>query len=415
VTQSDLAALARFDPFDPELQADPFAYYALCRREAPVYQDSDSGIFFVSSYEHVRDAMERSEDFSNEFAMADASREAGRRAGGDAGSGWALIDTMGTANPPEPKSFRSVVTRALQMKRVRALEPRIFEIAESLVDRFVGRGQVELRREFAVPLPLRLIAEQLGVPTRDMPLFKTWSEAFVRQLSAMATPEELTQVDRHILEFQRYFAKVLEGRRVNRQDDIISDLVHASSVGGRPLDIAATLSILQQLLVAGNETTAAALMEGMLLFIRHPDQLAKLEADPSLLPGAIEEILRLASPMASMWRRCKHETELGGVTIPAGSMCLLRLISANRDEQVFSDPERFDIERSNASDHLSFGYGTHFCLGVELARAELREGFGELLRRITNPRLVRGAEPPRHIASILHWGLAELRIQFDAR
>ena len=328
--------------------------------------------------------------------------------------GWRPVDTLLTADPPEQKRFRSLVDGAFRLKRVRALESRISALCEDLIDAFIDRGRVELRAEFAVPVPLTIIAEQLGVPADELPRFKRWSDGFVKQLGGMATPEEQRESAQRILEFQRYFSKIVEARLDESRDDIISDMVNAEVSGGRSLNMAESLSILQQLLVAGNETTASAICEGMRLFSENPAELAKVRADPELIPNAVEEIVRLATPTASMWRVATERCELGGVEIAEGAMLLIRFAAANRDEAVFEDPDRFDVERANAREHLGFGLGLHYCLGAQLAKAELCKSIEALTSRLHNVRLASDAPPLRYPPNILLRGLEALHLEFES-
>ena len=259
--------LSEWNPFDPALSADPYEYYALLRREAPVYRDPNTGIFQVASYQHVCEALKNCEVFSNKFGMAmaqnvsepDSDLNAVRR------QGWPPVDTMLTADPPEQKRFRALVNKAFTPRRAKRLGPTIEALCDELIDAFAAEGQVELRSQFSVPLPLTVIAEQLGVPREDLARLKKWSDGFVAQLGLMASPESQVEAAKMILEYQHYFAAVLEDRRENRRDDIISDIVHAEVEGERSLDTAECLSIIQQLLVAGNETTASTITEGMWL------------------------------------------------------------------------------------------------------------------------------------------------------
>ncbi len=221
----------------------------------------------------------------------------------------------------------------------------ITKIANDLIDAFIDAGRCELVETFCGPLPMIVIADQLGVPRDDLALFNKWSDAFVAQLSRMASPDEELEAAKLIVQYQHYFAKKLEERKLDRRDDIISDIVHARLEGERPLDTAESLSIIQQLLVAGNETTTSAIAEGILLLIKHPDQLTKLQADPGLIPNLVEEVLRLSTPTANMWRVCKADTEVNGTKIPAGSMIQIRYSSADRDETVFEHAEAFDVTR----------------------------------------------------------------------
>jgi len=411
-----LEALNRFNPFDPAVQAQPWEYNDLLVSEAPVHREANTGLFLVSGHKEVSHALAHHEIFSNRFMllMAGGSKaEVPEAVSEIMKEGYPSVDTMLTADPPEQRRFRSLVNKGFTVRSVGRLGDRVESLVSELIDSFVGDGRVELRSQFAVPLPLTLIAEQLGVPREDLGKFREWSDGFVAQLSGMATPEEQVEAWKLIVEFQKYFEKVLEDRAANPQDDIISALVTARVEGEKPLDTAESLSILQQLLVAGNETTASTICEGMRLLVENPEQLDRLRKEPELIPNAVEEILRLTTPTANMWRVCMEETELGGVSIPAGSGVLIRYAAANRDPAIFPDPHRFDVGRPNAQEHLAFGAGVHFCLGAQLARMELIKGFEALIERLPNPRFPEGSPPPEYPPNILLRGMTALPLEFD--
>jgi cytochrome P450 len=412
--------LAKTHPFDPAILESPWQYYRQLRAEAPVFRDPSLGIFHVASYALVLEALRDFETFSNRFAPAMGGAGLAALAGDPelqalSAKAYPPVDTMLTADPPEHKRFRGLVNKAFTPRRVESLAAGITRLADQLVDAFAADGRVEVLSQFSVPLPLTVIADQLGVPRADLPQLKRWTDGFTAQLSGMAFGEDAKEAVRRILEFQQYFAARIEEARGERREDILSDLVRARLEGERPLDVPEMLSILQQLLVAGNETTAAAIAEGMLLLVQHPDQLALVREDPSLIPNLVEEVLRLATPTTCMWRRTKRATELGGVEIPEGSMVLLRYASANRDETRFPDPDRFDVRRANAGEHLAFGHGIHFCLGAMLARKEMDVAFRTLLRRLEGFRLAPDRPAPRHKPSILLRGLGELHLAFEPR
>jgi cytochrome P450 len=412
-------ALADVHPFDPAVLESPWDYYRKLRAEAPVYRDPHTGIFHVASYPLVLEALKHHELYSNRFAPAMGGSLAGDSADPElrelADRAYPGVDTMLTADPPEHKRFRGLVNKAFTPRRVNQLEAGIRELADDLIDAFEPAGEFEVLSQFAVLLPLTVIADQLGVPRADLAQFKRWSDGFTAQLSGMASGSDAVEAIKRILEYQQYFAARLEECRAAPRDDIISDLVRARLDDERPLDTPECLSIIQQLLVAGNETTAATIAEGLLLLIEHPDQLAIVREDPGVLPNLVEEVLRLTSPTANMWRKARTTSVLGGVEIPEGSMLLLRYASANRDESVFPDPDRFDVRRENAGEHLAFGHGIHFCIGAMLARKELAVAFGRLLDRLDGLRLVPGHGPPRHKPSVLLRGLAELHVAFERR
>lgn len=411
--------LDEIHPFDPAILESPWDYYTQLRDEAPVYRDPHTGIFHVSSYERVLEAVKNHALYSNRFAPA-----MGGSPGADstdpelqemAKHAYPGVDTMLTADPPEHKRFRGLVNKAFTPRRVGKLAAGIEELADQLIDAFEPAGQFEVVSQYAVPLPLTVIADQLGVPRTDLAQFKRWTDGFTAQLSGMASAEDAVEAAKRILEYQQYFAARLEECKAAPRDDIISDLVRARLDGERPLDTAESLSIIQQLLVAGNETTAASIAEGILLLIEHPDQLAIVREDPSTLPNLVEEVLRLTTPTANMWRKAKETSLLGGVEIPKGSMMLLRYASANRDEKIFEDPARFDVRRHNAAEHLAFGHGIHFCIGAMLARKEMEVAFRKLLGRLDGLRLVPGHEAPHHKPNVLLRGLAELHVAFDRK
>jgi cytochrome P450 len=409
----DETGLPTTHPFDPSVLAHPFEFDRVLRREAPVHRDATTGLFLVSSYEYVVEALKDYETYSNKFIMA--------MGGGGAAAdpemaeimqtGYPPVDTMLTADPPEHKRFRGLVNKAFTPRRVRAIADRIEAISSELIDAFSARGRVELKAEFAGPLPLTVIADQLGVPREDMGRFRKWSDGFVAQLGGMADRETVLASQRLIVEFQHYFAEKLEEVKRNPGENILSDLVRARLEGERPLDTPESLSILQQLLVAGNETTANSIVEGILLLVQNPDQLAAVRAEPGLIPNLVEEVLRLSSPTQNMWRVVTRDTELGGVKLPKNSMAMLRFGSANRDAGRFPDPDRFDVRRENAAEHLAFGHGIHFCIGAILARKEMEIAFRQLLERLDEVRLAPGAEL-HYEPNMLLRGLESLQLEF---
>ena len=417
-TEANVAtkALDQFTPLDADVLKCPHQYNARMRSEAPIYRCPHTGMFFVFDYDTIRRIAGDPETFSNKFGGA-------MRVSGDVdprlveirNTGYPAVDTMLTEDPPVHRRYRGLVNQAFTARRVATLEGDIENIANALIDVFVDAGRVELVSAFCGPLPLTVIADQLGVPRTDLPLFNAWSDAFVAQLSRMATPDEELAAAKLIVQFQHYFAAKLDERRRDKRDDIISDIVHARLEGERPLDTAESLSIIQQLLVAGNETTTSAIAEGVLLLIQHPEQLAKLRADPTLVPNLVEEVLRLSTPTANMWRVCTKDTEVNGTRIPAGSLIQLRYASADRDERVFDSPQAFDVTRRNARANVAFGYGVHMCIGASLARKEMEVAFRVLLERLGDVALDCPEGDLVYPPNVLLRGLAALPIRFAPR
>ena len=317
--------LEQTTPLSPEVLACPHQYNERLRAEAPVHRCPHTGIFFVSDYDTVCAIARDHATFSNKFGQAmRPMNEVDPEIAAIQAEGYAPVDTMLTEDPPIHRRYRGLVNQAFTARRVATLEPDIKRICNELIDNILAKGECEFFSEFAEPVPLIVIAEQLGVSLEDYELFKTWSDAFVAQLSGMASKDEQLHAARLIVEFQKYFAKRLEERKANPQDDIISDIVHAQFEDETPLNTEEMLSILQQLLVAGNETTASSIAEGVLLWIQYPDQFVKLKANPDLVDNLVEEVLRLSTPTANMWRVATKDTEIQGTPVPAGSMVQIR-------------------------------------------------------------------------------------------
>jgi cytochrome P450 len=408
--------LAASTPMSPDALGCPHQYNDRLRREAPVYKCPHTGIVFVSDYETVCRVAKDYQTFSNRFGQA-------MRSDGDIDprlleaqrEGYPPVDTMLTQDPPLHRRYRGMVNEAFTARRVATLEPYIERLCHQLIDGFIDAGRCELVEAFAERVPMTVIADQLGVPLSDYDLFKSWSDAFVAQLSRLASPEEELAAVKLIVQFQKYFANRIEERRTDRRDDIISDIVHARFENERPLDVPEMLSILQQLLVAGNETTTHSIAEGILLLIEHPDQHARLKADPELIPNFTEEVLRLASPTANMWRVATRDTDINGVPVAKGGMVQIRFSSANRDEQVYPAPHRLDVSRDNARTHVAFGHGVHMCIGASLARGEMNTAFRVLLERLDNFALDCQPEELVYAPNVLLRGVSKLPIRFTPR
>jgi cytochrome P450 len=410
------APLESTSPLGPEVLACPHEFNARLRREAPVYRCPHTGIVFVSDYHNVREVAKNHQVFSNRFGQAMRSEgEVDPRIVEAQKEGYRPVDTMLTQDPPLHRRYRGMVNQAFTARRVAAMEPYIESLCNELIDGFVGAGRCEFVADFAERVPMTVIADQLGVPLRDYDLFKSWSDAFVAQLSRMASPDEELEAVRLIVEFQKYFAARLEERRQEPRDDILSDIVHARFENERPLDVPEMLSILQQLLVAGNETTTHCIAEGVLLLIRHPDQHALLKEDPSLIENFTEEVLRLASPTANMWRVATEDTRLANVDVPAGGMVQIRFASANRDEALYPEPDRLDVRRDNARSNVAFGHGVHMCIGASLARKELNVAFRVLVERLDGFALDCPEDALHYPPNVLLRGLASLPLRFDVR
>ena len=406
--------LEDFNPFDPAVLESPFEFNRLLVKDAPVYRDPHTNLVLVSSYDYVLEALKRHDDFSNRFAQAMGGRSVQRTEIADVmKEGYPTVDTMLTADPPEHSRYRGLVNKVFTPRRVDVIEAEIQKVTDELIDAFIGDGRFSVAAQFCIPLPLTVIADQLGVPRADLPDFKRWTDGFVAQLGGLASGEAAIEAARLIVEYQNYFAARLTEATLEPRDDIISDLVRARIEGERPLDTAESLSIIQQLLVAGHETTASTIAAGLLLLIQNPEQLSRVQNDPGLLPNMVEEVTRLTTPTQNMWRVATRDCKLGGLEIAKGDFVFIRYGAANRDPAKFSAPDVFDVQRKNASEHLAFGHGIHFCIGAILARREMLVAFRTLLARLDGLALAPN-QSITHKPNMLLRGLNDFDLEFRA-
>ena len=412
--------LAEINAFDPEILNDPYVYFRRLREEAPVFRDPKTGIVSVSTYDLIMEANRQPLVFSNRFGVA---LRAGAVNGMDAeemailASGVAPIDTMLTADPPEHTRYRKLAMKAFTHKRVEQMGGIVARITNDLIDGFIADGQCEFKSTFANHLPMTMIADALGAPRADMDRFHRWSDAFVVQLGGVSDRETRLEAARRIVEFQSYFVERIEEKRAKPTEDVISDLVHATLAeegDPRGMNHEELLSIIQQLLVAGNETTAHTLTAGLYYLTADPALRARVIADPELIPGFVEETLRLLTPTNNMWRVVTRDAEIGGFAVKQGEIMLLRFGSANRDEQHFPEADRFIVDRPDARNHLAFGAGIHTCIGAQLARKEMVTAFPIILARLKNPRFATGRNAFRYDPNILLRGVLELHVEFDS-
>lgn len=408
-------AVSDFNLLDPEVLACPYPFYDALRADAPVH-DTGMGLWLISRYDDVMAVVRDPERFSSKGRgpideISDELRAV-------FAEGYPSVNTLLTNDPPDHTRFRTLVNKAFTPRRVTQLEGEITSIANRLVDAFIDDGAVELYSQFAVDLPLTVIADALGVDQRDKPRFKQWSDDAVAPLSGLLSPQQRIAVARSRNELHRYMVERIAERREARRDDLLSDLVHATfdsgDRAGEGLTIPELLNVLEQVLVAGNETTTKLICSGMELLCRHPDQMAALRADHSQIPNFVEEALRYESPVQMLFRTTTCDVELHGVTIPKGSTCMVVYGCANRDEARFPGAHHFDVSRDNARQHLAFGQGAYFCPGAALARAEGRIAFETLLSRLDDIEVASHNPYERELSMVLR-GWKSLHLTFRGR
>jgi cytochrome P450 len=404
--------------FAPETLIDPFDYYRAVH-EAGIAIEHLEGMntWVVYSYDLCGEAAAKPEIFSNDFTAL-MGREADEDIQAVLAEGWPDLPTLLTADHPVHTRNRKLVNLAFSAPRVNAIEADMRQKSIDLIEAFADRGQCEFVEEFGVPLPVAMIAGQIGLED-DPKRVKRWSDAAVDRFSQMVDHNRKLECARSLVEFQHYIKGLIDDRKANGGNDLLTDLVEARVEGETPLEDPEIMSLMQQFMVAGNETTTSTLAGGLLQLIRNPDQMAKAKAaaggrDPKVLGNLVEEALRYETPTAGMWRIVKADTELGGMQIPAGAVVQLRYAAANRDPKKFPDPDKFDIERTNARTHLSFGKGPHMCVGNMLSRKEMLVAFDELLERLDN-FAVADENAIRILPNILLRGVTHLPITFTRK
>jgi cytochrome P450 len=402
---------------DPAVQACPFAYHQQLREKAPVYRMPETGFYVISNYEDLKTVLSDPATFSNDIEIEQLAGEAAADLGRMfddhlAEVGWGHVQTLQRTDPPVHGRYRRLINRTLTPPMVKAMLPSLNRIADDLIDAFIDKGECDFVQAFAFPLPGLIIAEQIGLDAAQINTFKAWSDGMLAPAMGLlvdeASAKKYSEVE---AEAQHYLAKLFEERRANPTDDRLSALLADSTEGDEPLTMHELQNLMNQLITGGYTTTADSIANAMLLLIENPDQMELLRNDRSLLRNFAEEALRHSSSVQGLFRRTTVETELSGVTIPANSIIHTRYGSANWDESVFPEPEKFDITRENASKHLAFSRGPHFCVGQPLAIQELMIGFDRILDRLDNIQLAPGATIQR-TGGLIFYSLVDLPITF---
>jgi cytochrome P450 family 142 subfamily A polypeptide 1 len=362
---------------------DPQDELAWMRRNDPVYWDEAGQVWGISLYEDVIAVSRNAPTFSN--------------AGGirpDADPMSHMIDL----DDPAHKRRRGLVNKGFTLRRVAAREERIREIARGLIEHNRAKGEFDFVMELAAWLPLVVIGDMLGIERDHYPKLLEWSDTLLR--GPGGGPEALARATQAFVEYTEYQRAVIADRRAKPlQEDLVSILVHAELDGER-LDDETILSESLLILIGGDETTRHVITGGFYQLMRDPGQWRLLAAHPEKIPTAVEEMLRWVTPIRNMTRHATRDVALRGKQIRKGQKLLLLYPSANRDERVFRDPQRFDVQRT-PNEHLAFGHAAHFCLGASLARLELRVMFEELLARMPDLRLVSQEPPPLRVSNFI--------------
>ncbi|MGB0621213.1 MAG: cytochrome P450 [Myxococcota bacterium] len=378
---------------DPEFYVDPEPHFAWMREEAPVYWDDATGIWGITRYDDI---------------MA-VSRDAKTFCSGKGSRPDSSVPSMINTDPPEHNRRRGIVSAGFTPRRVQAHEPFLRAKVDALIDAVLDQGACDFVRDIATPLPMSMIGELMGLPESDYDQLLRWSDLF-----ATGGDEVREEVGPAVIDYANYIMAIIEGRRGSEAEDLVSLVMNAEFDGEHLTDhdlIFETMLIL----VGGDETTRHVISGGLEVFMRHRDQWEALRSDRSLLPGAVEEMLRWVTPIQNMNRTATRDVELGGQRIREGDRLLLLYPSGNRDERAFPDAHRFDLRR-HPNQHMAFGgYGRHHCLGAQLARLEISVLFDRMLDRIPEIELADPAAPLVRRRGNFVLGLETLPVVFGPR
>ena len=393
-----------FNPLLPEFHADPYPFYRQLREQDPVHQ-SPLGFWVLTRYDDCVMAL-RDPRFGREaFAQLLSAVY------GDGSETGSLPRSMLFRDPPDHTRLRALVSKAFTPRVIDQMREHIQEIVDRLLDRVQASGEMDVIGDLAYPLPVTVICEMLGVPLGDHQSIRGWSADIARSLDAIGLPSDVEIVERGRVARRAigdYFRALVPRRRGHPQNDLLTGLIAAEEQGDK-LSEGEVIAMCVLLFIAGHETTVNLIGNGLFALLQHPDQLARLQHDPALVPGAVEELLRYDSPVQRTARMTTEEVEVGGRPIAKGAMVVTAIGAANRDPAQFADPDRLDVTRKDVR-HISFGYGIHFCLGAPLARVEGQIALGTLLRRA--PRLALAETEPEWRESSVLRGLKRLRVTF---
>lgn len=391
---AERAPAGAIDLLDGDLYAgDPDPTYAWLRRHAPLYRDETNRLWGVSRYHDVV-AVEKDPET---FCSSEGYRP-----------NLAADDSMIGNDDPRHNERRRIVSRRFTPKAVARHEDTVREVVRGLVDGVAGKGRCEVVEELAAPLPAMVIGRLLGFDDDVWPRVKHWSEATI---VAGGGPRYMNDgVAEAFGDYCEHAARLMEARRRTPSDDVVSLWMDAEAAGVLTSDQVLSEGLL--LVDGGAETTRTVITGALLALIEHPDEHRRLLDEPELLPVAVEEFIRWVTPILNMRRTATRDTEVGGTAVQEGDELLLMYPSANRDEAVFDEPERFDVGRQ-PNPHVAFGFGTHFCLGAALARLEIRLMFEELLPRLRELRLAPDS-PPERIPNAFVRGFRSLHVEYSS-
>lgn len=409
---------------DPPIFNNPFGFYRALRKQEPVYYDPKLDVHLVTRYEDVMTVLRDPVTFSLEHGyqdryangFVDELAEIMNREGGG------FVRDIIAVDPPAHTRLRKLIDKAFTAHRVKTLEPRIRQLVVDLIEPLAQQGHGDGMKDIGAPLTARIICEQLGFDFGEVGTDNVarWTTAHLAQMGRMQTREQMLANARTMCEMQNYIISVMRAREAQPREDMVSDLVHArlEDEQNPTLSFEEQLSCIRAFLVAGNDTTAAALANLMLILATQPDVARNLYAwvdDDRLVSRFVEEILRLQPPSHGLFRTTTKEVELGGKKLPAYAQICILFASANDDEAQFPCPRSLDIGRGNIANHLTFGAGIHRCVGAALARMEIKVAAQEIIKRLDDIKLAVPVEELSYLPTVATQTLVRLPLTFSRR
>ena len=418
-------SLDEINLLDVKLQNCPYHAYEMLRDEAPVWIDPTTGFYVITRFEDIRKLLLDTKNFSNDMRGG----QGGSREQLDSAravrmntlyeeKGWVPGATLAGRDDPNHKQMRTMFNEAFKPKKIEGMDSFVRDTAYKLIDAFLDDGQCDWIKQYAVPLPLIVIGQQMGVPEADIWKIKAWTDAWVQRLGMMQTEEEEQWSVEMEIEAQHYFQPIFERLRKEPDETLLSDMVNrVIPEWERPLtDNELHAEMMADTFVGGSETTTNAIGYGLKLLIENPDVWQKLRSNPDkYLRTFCEEVVRLEGPVQGLFRMAANDVEMHGVLIPKGAMINVRYAAANRDEREFECPADLNLEREKPGRHIGFGSGIHHCLGAPLARRELFWAFQALIDRVDGMRFTLGANSFEVAPNFSLRAMQELRIEFDAK
>jgi cytochrome P450 len=382
---------ASFTISDPEFYIEPFADYEWML-EQPIWRDPATNFWVVTRYQDVRSiamhprlwSSNTNQIFTRVSPVTDQVNAIYET------EGWLPLDTLVTNDPPDHKRYRTLVDKAFAPARVKRLGGLIDGITDQLVENLLAKGRCDFVQEFAIPMAIGVISNQVGgAGPEDIPQLRAWTEMQLELINPVLTPERELELTRGSVQFQQWIAGAIERVKASPDETILSGLITAE-VDGERLNMRELIAIALQFFAAGHDTTTSATASAMLYLARQPELFAQLKAEPEKIPNFVEEVLRVEGPVQRLFRRATSDTQIGDVTVKEGEIALIQWGGANRDGARFACPAKVDLDRENITAHLAFGSGIHFCVGNQLARAELASAVRAVVTRCGSVALADG-------------------------